>query len=434
MTAYRGIAAAIVVVLAGITLWNAATYPPGMGYDAEPHMDYAESLVHDGKIPGPERRSEYYTPPLFYAVAGTATVVGEQLGLGEPRRVAQAVNALVAVATALLVLALARLLWPGRPLLHLAALGFYAFVPVLAKATAMFHPEPLSMLFSTLALYLAARMIVRGRYRWTDALALGVVLGAGQLVRAFALWTFAAVLLALGFVALLERARRREVVVAAAVAVLATAVVAGPWYARQALRYTNPIFDRPTVEKPLWERRPASFYLDPGLPELFTHPYRPAFVNLAVPETYSELWGDWYGVYAWNSAEEEPDDGTERQLAVQHALGLAPTLLAVAGWLALLVTAIRRRKPAWLLVAVLPALGILGYLYFTVSYPTPDGDTLKATYMLTTTPAWALGFAYALDRVARRRAVAAVLAVVFAVSLALDVRFLVYGNPLGGLL
>ena len=41
---------------------------------------------------------------------------------------------------------------------------------------------------------------------------------------------------------------------------------------------------------------------------------------------------------------------------------------------------------------------MLGYLYFTVSYPTSDGDVLKASYMLTTAPAWALAFGYAVDR------------------------------------
>ena len=61
-----------------------------------------------------------------------------------------------------------------------------------------------------------------------------------------------------------------------------------------------------------------------------------------------------------------------------------------------------RSAPERLLVGLLPLAGIVGMLYFTVSYPTPDGDVVKATYMLTTVPAWAICFGYGLDSVLDR--------------------------------
>ena len=79
-------------------------------------------------------------------------------------------------------------------------------------------------------------------------------------------------------------------------------------------------------------------------------------------------------------------------------LAIVPTLLLVGGWLALLARSLSRERlrssPERLLVGLLPLAGIVGMLYFTVSYPTPDGDVVKATYMLTTVPAWALCFGY----------------------------------------
>jgi hypothetical protein len=69
----------------------------------------------------------------------------------------------------------------------------------------------------------------------------------------------------------------------------------------------------------------------------------------------------------------------------------------------LLARSLRRRDPPRLLVALLPLAGIAGYLYFTVSFPTPDGDVLKPTYMLTTLGAWALCFAWAATTLATRR-------------------------------
>jgi hypothetical protein len=243
-------------------------------------------------------------------------------------------------------------------------------------------------------------MLARRDLRWQLAVATGVVLGLGQLVRAFSLWTFAAVVLA--FAA--ARVWRPLLVVVAA-----TAVVASPWYIRQAVEYGNPVFDRPAPQEAIWERRPARFYLGLGLPHVFTEPARPHFVNEALPTTYSDVWGDYFGV--WRGSRER-----------QSFVGLLPTLLALAGWALLLVRSVR--APPRLAVALLPGLGILGYLYFTVGYPTPDGDVLKASYMLTTAPAWALAFGYALDRLPGRTRVVA--AGILAASALVALPFLVY--------
>jgi hypothetical protein len=397
----RSLVAAILVgVLALVAGWNAYQYPSGGGYDVRQHREYADLLIHHGAIPGPGSRSEYYTPPLFYALAGAATVIGEHVHPGDPHKLGQVLNWLVLLATAGVLWLLSRELFPRRTWLQLSALAFFCFLPVVLRVGAMFHPEPLSMLLSAVALLLAARLLGRPEYRWQLALATGVVLGLGQLVRAFSLWTFAAVVLAVAA----ARAWRPLVVV-----VVATAVVASPWYVRQAIKYGDPVFDRPAPHEAVWERRPARFYLGLGMPAVFTEPIRPHFVNEAIPTTYSEVWGDYFGV--WRGSRER-----------QSFLGLLPTLLAVAGWALLLVRS--RRIPARLPAALLPGLGILGYLYFTVSYPTPDGDVLKASYMLTTAPAWALAFGYGLERLPGR--IRLVVSAVLAASALASLPFLLY--------
>ena len=319
---------------------------------------------------------------------------------GDPHKLGQVLNWFVLLATAVVLWFLARELFPRRPWAQLSALAFFCFLPVVLRVGAMFHPEPLSMLFSAVALLLATRMLGRREYGWQLAVATGVALGLGQLVRAFSLWTLAAVVLAFA----VARAWRPLAVI-----VLVAAVVTAPWYVRQAVKYGNPVFDRPTKNQAIWDRRPARFYVGLGLPDVVTHPIRPHFVNEAIPTTYSEVWGDYFGV--WRGSRER-----------QSILGLLPTVLAIAGWLVLLVRS--RRLPARLPVALLPGLGLLGYLYFTVSYPTPDGDVLKASYMLTTAPAWALAFGYAVDRLPGRWRVAA--AAVLAASALASLPFLLY--------
>jgi hypothetical protein len=79
-------------------------------------------------------------------------------------------------------------------------------------------------------------------------------------------------------------------------------------------------------------------------------------------------------------------------------------------------------------------LGLLGYLAFTVSYPSTDGDVLKATYLLTTAPAWAIAFGAAVDRLWARGRLRAPVALVLVACALVNVRFLAHGAPLGGLL
>jgi hypothetical protein len=428
------VVAAPVVALAVIALWNARSYPPTNGYDAVHHIAYAELLLDAHRIPGPADNVEYDTPPGFYAVAAAGTWAGRHAHLPEPRRAVQLVNVALVVATALLTLGLARIVAPGRTPLHAAAVGFASLLPVVVKTAGMYHPETLDLALSTLGLLLAARMLATERYALGGAVALGVVLGAAQLVRAFALWTLAAVTIAF-VVAAAWRADRRPILTALAVTVAASAVVAGPWYVRQTVDYGSPLpFDRPAPDEPVWSRRPVSFYLGLGLPDVATRPYRPAYVNEAIPTTYTEVWGDWFGSWAWTATEGDPSASVRRELVAQNVVGLVPTVLAVAGWILLAAAILRRRLLPAVPVVLLPALGLLGYLAFTISYPSSDGDVLKATYLLTTAPAWAIAFGAALDRLWSRERLRVPLALVLVACALVNVRFLVHGAPLGGLL
>jgi hypothetical protein len=423
--------AAIVVLVGVVAVRNALVYPAIAGYDAQEALDYANLLAKHGELP--DNTGSYYTPPGFFAVGGVGILLGEELGLEHPERVGQVVNALAGVGTVLLLLLLVRELWPGRAVLHIATLGFVVACPVVFKASAMFHPEPLSLLFSTLAVVLAARMLVRRRYSLVAALGIGVALAAGQLVRAWTLWTVGVVLLVLCVALIVRRTERREIGRALALAAAAAIALPLPWYAYRATQYENPIFDRPQVEEPLWDRRPLAFYVSLAVPDVLTDPVRPSFSNRFAPVAYAEVWGDYFGVWHWNSSGGPPSKVEHRETVVQAFVGVPFTLLAVAGWLALLAFSIRRPsdEPARLLVSLLPAAALLGVLYFATAYPTTDGDTGKGSFMLIAVPAWAACFGFAVDGVARRSPRLLVpLALVLIVCAVVSLRFgLAVSNP-----
>ena len=310
----------------------------------------------------------------------------------------------------LLVWRIARELWPGRDRMALGAAAFVAFVPVTVKAEAMFHPETLSLFVCTLAIWLCVKTFADRRFAW----ALGAALGAAQLVRAFGLWTVLAVAIALA-----AGRRWREL----AIVVCLAGAIAAPWYVHQQQTYGHPIvFNVAASSKPLWDRRPVSFFIDPGLPASLTAPYRPHFLNRWLPMAYNELWGDYYGAWVWEGVG-TPTPSVRHRLQLEALVGIAPTLLAIGGWIALLLSS--WRSPRRLAVVLLPPLGALGLLYFAMTYQTPDGDVVKATYMLSSTAGWALGFGYALERLRGRLwLVAAGLA---ATSALVELPFLIYG-------
>ncbi len=437
--------AAVAGLLAGLTLlvfWNAYAVDPRRGYDGAAHIEYADVIGKEWRLPGKEARG-YYNPPLFYAFAGLSNRLGaDVLGVSPAEKLTQGWNALLLLGSAALFLYAARLVFPGRRTLHLAALAFFCLVPVTTRTAAMFHPEPLDLFLSLAGLALATRMLIRRSFGWRPAVALGAVLGLAQLSRTFGIYASASVGLVFLLAALWGYAPRRELVRALAVTALAAAVLTGPWYLHQAVRYTNPIFDQPTVDKPLWERRPLSFYVDPGVPEVFTQPVRTSYLNRLAPTAYTELWGDYFGIWAWNSTlQERPDRGQLWDLRAQSVVGALPTLLALAGMLALLRRGFLRRgigrDPAPALFAAQAVFGLLGFLYFAIGYPTPDGDVIKSTFMLAAAPGWALAFGVGVERALLwigERPLGRFYFVAALVAMALvDVRFLVYGNPLGGM-
>ncbi len=422
---------AFVALGAAVVLWNASAYPAGAGYDAASHREYADFLIQHHRLPFRNETPEYYSPPLYYLVAGGATWVGKQLGVfGDPHKLGQLLNVPAVIGTLLLVVALARLLWPERRWVAPAAAGFVALSPVLTRTASMFGPEPTDLFVSMLCLYLAARLLVRRAYRWRAALGLGIALGCGEMVRQFSLWTLAVVMLAFGGrcgrgrptgARCSARSRSRS-------SGRRSSLSPGTSTARSTTATRSSTGHSPP--SPLWDRRPASFYVDPGLPDLFTKPYRPNMVNLAWPETYSDLWGDWYGVFAWNKeTQTTPSSARNGWLVFQNLLGIVPTLIAIGGWLLLLAGSLRRRDAPRLLASLLPLAGIAGYLYFTVSFPTPDGDVLKPTYMLTTLGAWALCFGWLATRLGERRP--RLVAVTLVLLALLDLPFVLYKGAVG---
>ncbi len=418
----------LVGVLAVVVWHNAFTYPSVSGPDAEPDIAYAQTIVNEWRIPTAAEVKSYYTPPGFFLLAGGMIKLGEALGAIEPAQYGQLLNGILTLATALLLAALCALVFPGRPWLRVAALGLFVACPVVLKTGAMFHPQPLVAFLATLAMVIAARMIGQRRYGLATAIVLGLVVGAGQLVRSAGIWTLGVVIVALLATAIACPAERRGAVRALAVVAIIGLLVPLPWYVYLQTRYSNPIFGRTSA--PLSKTPSASllpgrsaapaafrlvatnplptrhtwFYVDPGLPEIVTAPQRTALVPAFWPILFTDTWGDYSGIWKWGSIQKPLTPSTENRLTVQTIVGVLPTFLTTAGLFALCALAVARvrSRPELVLVPLMPLVALAGTLYYAVSYPTVDADTVKALYLLPAVPAFAVCFGFAVETLWRR--------------------------------
>jgi hypothetical protein len=103
-----------------------------------------------------------------------------------------------------------------------------------------------------------------------------------------------------------------------------------------------------------------------------------------------------------------------------------PTILAVAGLLALALLASARRSVRFALLPLTSVFVAGAFVVFAVRFPSTDGDTIKGTYLLMALPAASLGAAFVVDALRPRgRAWAYATVAALAVLAVVEVPFLV---------
>jgi hypothetical protein len=428
--------------------WNAAKYPVSLGYDAQPNVFYSHFLLDQHHIPTPEQSGESNQPPAYYFIAGIAARVGLHWPVnwregraysGFPEasyRGAQILNVALVFLTAWCILWIARLIAPRRPWVWAASVGYFAFLPVVSKVEAMFHPENLNMLLAAASMASVTHMLVRRDFRARYTALLVVALALGLATRASAIFPLLSIILGFAFAATDSSIRQAVPWRRAAALAIAAITLLLPWVAYRAfVQHHGPLNETSRlVDAALHPGRHElsdfltshSRFFDVDLRGIFSTPWRSHFKNEAVGETYVEMWGDWLGNFAWSSYDTEPVESVQQLLQDQSYVGVLPTLLAVSGWLGLVVMSFRRRALAPL--ALLPVIAVGGYVYRSYVSLTHDGDLLKAIYALNSVSAWAVAFGLATGWLAERSRFARYgMVAVFAVFAVLELRFTMYG-------
>jgi 4-amino-4-deoxy-L-arabinose transferase-like glycosyltransferase len=286
----------IFVAMNALVLLNACLHDPGVGYDATSHLHYVAALA-SGHLVTPEQSSEYYSPPVPYAVPALVMRVSG-VDVWWAAKMGQMLNVLLSIGTALFVLRICDLIEPGARALKPGALGFLAILPVYYKTFSFVRGEPYVTFFATAAAFYAIRTFVHQIGSRRDAIALGVALGCAELSRQWGILLVPSIIAMAALTGIRRPAARRQIAIALTVTVTIGFLLSSWFYFSLHRRYGSmTAYVRMPMPSFRLSNQPRSFYVGLGLPQLFEHPVRDAFPNQFLPIFYSELWGDYWGYF-----------------------------------------------------------------------------------------------------------------------------------------
>lgn len=423
----------------GLVLINALRHDPAVGYDANYHLAYIETLAQ-GRLPAPEESKEYFSPPLPYVFPALLMAWG-RVGVWGAAKGAQLLNVGLSIGLTYGVLRTCDLIRPGNIGFKAIALVFLGIVPTYYKAFAFVRGEPFVALWTVLAVYQVIRIYVQGARALWRVLILGVWMGLLILSRQWGILVLPALGLFVGLLVLRQRVQARWYL-ASLVASLVVALIVGGWFflGLRARYGTMTAFNRTPMDHFSFRNQPASFYFGLGDGKLFTAPVRSSFPNQLLPILYADLWGDYWGyftIYARDlntglymavaalggihTAAEVPVWVDTNRFTFQGYLGrvnlvsLFPSLWIAAGlvggavnlWRLIRRPGVRPQGAALALFVLMVATTMAGYFWFLIMYPSLDkGNTIKAVFLLHLFPYTGLMAADLLQDVQRRSAAA----------------------------
>jgi hypothetical protein len=403
----------VFVAIHAIALSNALRHDPRVGYDAENHLKYVETLSVF-RLPSPEDTAEFYSPPAPYLAPALARALG--LTSGSAARFGLILNVLYSVGLTCYLMKICERARPGADDLKLASLGLIGILPVYYRTFAFIRGEPLLAAAAVFVAHEAIALFIDGDRRPMRTIRLGLGLGLAILSRQFGLLLVPAVG-ALAVAQAVRRPQERAFHLKRAAAALALAAVAGGWfYAHLGLRHVSAgAFSRTVVRDTSLSNNPLEFYVDLGLDKFFTDPVRNAFPNRLIPTFYSDVWGDYWCYFLiygkdirrgkfisgydlgeilekkpWPGWLETNRDSMAAYLGRVNLVSLAPSAVLACGLALGFASAIRSamaggdgrtRLLAFLFVIV--ACTAAAFVWYLAAYPSPQkGRGIKPTYVL----------------------------------------------------
>ena len=437
-----------------------------VGYDSGAHMAYVEAVSH-GHLPGPKDSNEFFSAPLSYV--GPAILRARGFSLNTSVRLGRDLQVIYSLVITFVMLRLCLRVTPNH-WARFVALLMLGMLPAYYRTMGLWRAETMLTMFAVIAADVSLSLASgpQQRHAKLKVVALGVLMGLIILTRQWGLMLFPAILLpqALAILTIL-RGRFPRSAFAQLAAVLAIAFVLGGWfYVSLFVRFGSATaFNRPPQPGPYLLRQPASFYTSFPIRTITRRPIVHELARRLVPQFYSDLWGDYYLIFAvygqdgrgrlihgrplltrLRSGERIYNnlDFMVRHMARNNVVSIVPTVVSLVGigygtflLARIIVGAIGGVPPSPCTqgegggegtspsqrTTLSPTLSLstgrgsealalamfttailataAGYLWFLIGYTDGTGDTIKATYMLQVFPFGAILSAAVFDLLLR---------------------------------
>ena len=392
----------IIFVIIFILTFNIFNYDPIQGYDAEAHYNYVDYfsryLPSSLNLPSELDSREFFNPPIGYVIPAFSQVICrntlDSANLLEDCRpiygkVTQVFQSLLFLLSIYFYLLTYKVLRSNDKLLDLNILLIIGILTVNYKTFSMIRGEPYIILFNSILLWRFSILIKNSfNYKPKDVVYFGILIGALALSRQWAFLLFPGYFI---FTLFISEKRNKLKMIKFLIPAFFLGFIFSSWF------YFTLYFDYGSFtsfnEEPIifkFSNQPYSFYLPSGneIHYIFQKPIRPYFSNQFLPILYSDLWGDYWGYFAFTSR--ALDVGRNQlligdYLARVNIVSILPSLLLIIGTF----TGFTIRKNSskedilnrYLFIAM--ASSFVGYLWFLIKFPAlPTGDTIKATYII----------------------------------------------------
>tara|TARA_B100000401_G_scaffold436934_1_gene381405 strand:+ start:2076 stop:3440 length:1365 start_codon:yes stop_codon:yes gene_type:complete len=387
-----------------IFFYNIINYDPMSGYDAEGHHSYidyiAMYLPRELKLPTVESSREFFSPPIPYLLPAFFQVICRNV-LDSADLVktcqpiygifAQIFQSLLYFLSLFFYMKLFKVIYERKTLFNLNVLLVISILTVNYRTFLMIRGEPYIIFLNSYLLYRFFLLLKNSfKYKKSDLIVFGLIIGALTLSRQWALLLFPAYFIILFFI---NSNEDRKAFFNFLVGSFTIGFLASSWF-YFSLFFKYGTFTAFNMEPTPFSflNQPRSFYLPDinSLTLMFSKPIRPNFANEFFPILYSDLWGDYWGYFAFTrdallTGRNQALIGD--YLARVNIVSIVPSILLIIGFASsykYLKNKTKKEKDyffSYIFISIL--ISFTGYLWFLIKYPSgPSGDTNKAAYMI----------------------------------------------------